>query len=107
MPRMGKWLISQALGPMPVSVVHQAAWPSAKSRRSFRLQNRNEISDTDHCLILVALLRGQLSFGAFVSQLFNSPLHLRVGTYAQQRLGALSVKALPDSRKHALQGNLR
>jgi hypothetical protein len=25
---------------------------------SFRLQNGNEISDTDHCLILVTLLRG-------------------------------------------------
>jgi hypothetical protein len=25
---------------------------------SFRLQNGNEVSDTDHCLILVTLLRG-------------------------------------------------
>ena len=35
---------------------------------SFRLQNGNEISDTDHCLILVTLLRGLPSFGAFVGQ---------------------------------------
>ena len=43
---------------LPKPLVHQAARPSAKSRRSFCLQNGNEISDTDHCLILVTLLRG-------------------------------------------------
>ena len=74
---------------------------------SFRLQNGNEISDTDHCLILVTLLRGKPSFGAFVGQFLDPLLHLRVGTKTEQRLGALSVKALPDSRKHALQSNLR
>ena len=47
---------------------------------SFRLQNGDEIPDTDHCLILVALLWGQPSFGAFVGQFLDPPLHLRVGT---------------------------
>jgi hypothetical protein len=74
---------------------------------SFRLQNGDEIPDTDHCLILVALLWGEPSFGAFVGQFLDPPLHLRVGTQAEQRLGALAVKALPDSRKHALQSSLR
>ena len=74
---------------------------------SFRLQNGNEISDTDHCFILVTLLRGEPSFGAFIGQFLDPPLHLRVGTKAEQRLGALAVKALPDSRKDALQSSLR
>ena len=74
---------------------------------SFGLQNGDEIPDTDHCLILVALLWGEPSFGAFVGQFLDPPLHLRVGTQAEQRLGALAVKAFPDSRKHPLQSSLR
>ena len=45
---------------------------------SFRLQNGDEISDTDHCFILVTLLRREPTFGAFVGQFFDPPLHLRV-----------------------------
>jgi hypothetical protein len=47
---------------------------------SFGLQNGDEIPDTDHCLILVALLWCEPSFGAFVGQFLDPPLHLRVGT---------------------------
>jgi hypothetical protein len=43
---------------LPKTLVHQAAWPSAKSPTSFCLQNGTEIPDTDHCLILVTLVRG-------------------------------------------------
>jgi hypothetical protein len=41
------------------------------------------------------------------SQFLDPPLHLRVGTKAEQRLSALAVKALLDSRKEALQSSLR
>ena len=74
---------------------------------SFRLQNSDEIPDTDHCLILVALLWREPTFGALVGQFLDPPLHLRVGTKAEQQLGALAVKALPGSRKDALQSSLR
>ena len=47
---------------------------------SFRLQNGDEIPDTDHCIILVALLWGERSFGAFVGQFLDPPLHLLVGS---------------------------
>ena len=74
---------------------------------SFRLQNSDEIRDTDQCIILVAFLGCEPTFGALVGQFLDPPLHLRVGTKAEQRLGALAVKALPDSRKDALQSSLR
>jgi hypothetical protein len=61
----------------------EAARPSggmtfSQEPTSFRLQNGNEISDTDHCFILVTLLRGKPSFGAFVCQFLDPTLHLRV-----------------------------
>jgi hypothetical protein len=44
---------------------------------------------------------------AEVGQFLDPTLHLCIGAETEQRLGALTVKALPDSRKHALQSNLR
>jgi hypothetical protein len=70
------------------------------------LQNGDEIPDTDQRLILVAFLWGQSSLGAFVGQLLDPTLHLPVGTQAEQRLGALPVKALSDSRKHAFESSM-
>jgi hypothetical protein len=74
---------------------------------SFRLQNSDEIPDTDQRIILVALLGREPAFGTLVGQFLDPTLHLRVGTKAQQRLGALAVKTLPDSREDALQSSLR
>ena len=73
---------------------------------SFRLQNGDEIPNTDQCLILVAFLWCEPSFGAFVGQFLDPTLHLHVGTKAEQRLGALAVKTLSDSRKDALESSL-
>ena len=47
---------------------------------SFRLQNSDEIPNTDQCLILVAFLWCEPSFGAFVGQFLDPTLHLHVGT---------------------------
>ena len=74
---------------------------------SFRLQYGDEIPDTDQCIILVAFLWREPSFGAFVGQFFDPPLHLPVGTQSEQRLGAPPVKALSDSRKHAFESSIR
>ena len=51
--------------------------------------------------------RATVNAEKFVGQFLDPTLHLRVGAETEQRLGARSVKALPDSRKHALQSNLR
>ena len=51
---------------------------------SFRLQNSDEIPDTDQCIILVALLGREPTFDALVGQFLDPPLHLRVGTKAEQ-----------------------
>jgi ABC-type glycerol-3-phosphate transport system substrate-binding protein len=47
---------------------------------SFRLQNSDEIPNTDQCLILVAFFWCEPSFGAFVGQFLDPTLHLHVGT---------------------------
>ena len=47
---------------------------------SFGLQNGDEIPNTDQCLILVAFLWCEPSFGAFVGQFLDPTLHLHVGT---------------------------
>ena len=46
---------------------------------SFRLQNSDEIPDTYQCIILVALLGREPTFGALVGQFLDPLLHLRVG----------------------------
>jgi hypothetical protein len=46
---------------------------------SFGLQNGDEIPDTHHGVIFLALLFGESPFGAFVGQFFDSRLHLRIG----------------------------
>jgi hypothetical protein len=65
-----------------------------------RLQDGDEIPDADQRLILLAFLRGQSSLGRFVSQVLDPTLHLLVGTKAEQRLGALSIKTLSDSGEY-------
>jgi hypothetical protein len=64
---------------------------------SFGLQNGDEIADPHHGVIFLALLFGESAFGAFVGELFDSGLHLRIGPQPEQGLSAFSVKALTDS----------
>jgi hypothetical protein len=68
-----------------------------------RLQDGDEIPDADQRLVLLAFLRGYRSLGRFISQVLDPTLHLLVGTKAEQRLGALSVKALSDSGEYAFE----
>ena len=66
---------------------------------SFRLQNGDEIPDTDQCIILVAFFRRERSFGAFVGQFFDPPLHLRVGTRRTNQSDARRGSSYTNFRK--------
>jgi|SRR5580704_5682330 hypothetical protein len=69
---------------------------------SFRLQNGDEIPDTDRCLILVALLWREPSFCAFVGHLLDPPC---ISVSARRRSSDSALwrsRHLPDSREHAL-----
>jgi hypothetical protein len=61
---------------------------------SYALQNGDKIADRHHGVIFLALLFGESAFGAFVSQFFDSRLHLRIGAQPEQGLSAFPVKAL-------------
>jgi hypothetical protein len=78
-----------------------AAGPSggvtiSQEAASYALQNGDKIADPHHGVIFLALLFGESAFDAFVSQFFDSGLHLRIGAQPEQRLSAFLVKALTD-----------
>jgi hypothetical protein len=67
---------------------------------SFCLQNGDEISDMDHCLILIALLWGEPPFGAFVGEFLDPPASpcRHVGGAATRRSGGQGIARQPQAR---------
>jgi len=95
--------------PAPIRSVHLQ-----QANRSSAYRSASDNDDSVALKVLIPLVLARMkqpdecaAFRVKPGQFFDPPLHLPVGTQPEQRLGAPSVKALSDSRKHAFESSIR